>query len=299
MKHTLTASRAACTLTALSLAVVPNSALYAGNKPKIPAVPSGWLTAYPEIVLSGTHPDLTWAITYPSDVPVYVEVISPATLKTRETVDVEVRVIGNGVTAHDPTTGEFIDWVDAGAYVSYDGGSYEQIFHGDNLEVKPNKEVWTLPDVPPGKKIRFGGRYEWEGSTGPFRHSEGNTDNVRTLINGDIPPTSEPMHTSPALEEFMEPYLDGDGRVNIGPMDVIVFTELTHDDTQKTHHGYDLQDLVLLVTFKSDKPKNNNGHGNNLDSVDMSNPGNAPFMIYDTDPTVDDEGGGGGAEPSS
>jgi hypothetical protein len=33
--------------------------------------------------------------------------------------------------------------------------------------------------------------------------------------------------------------------------------------------------------------KNNNGHGNNIDGVDSSNPGNAPFV--DSDPTVDDE----------
>ncbi|NNM31315.1 MAG: hypothetical protein HKO57_17515 [Akkermansiaceae bacterium] len=33
--------------------------------------------------------------------------------------------------------------------------------------------------------------------------------------------------------------------------------------------------------------KNNNGHGNNIDGVDSSNPGNAGFV--DSDPTVDDE----------
>ncbi|MDX1682551.1 MAG: hypothetical protein R3336_05490, partial [Phycisphaeraceae bacterium] len=36
----------------------------------------------------------------------------------------------------------------------------------------------------------------------------------------------------------------------------------------------------------------NNGHGNNLDGVDSSNPGNAPFE--DSDPDVDDEANGGG-----
>ena len=35
----------------------------------------------------------------------------------------------------------------------------------------------------------------------------------------------------------------------------------------------------------------NNGHGDNVDGVDSSNPGNAPFT--DTDPTVDDEAGRG------
>jgi len=304
MKHTLTAPGAACALTALLFASGSAGLFAQGNqgnrnKPKIPAVPSGWLTAFPEVVRTGTHPELTWAISFPSNVPEFVDVISPATLEITETVDVEVRVIGNGVTVHNTQTGEFIDWVDAEAYLSYGGGSYQRIFFGSNLNVKPNKKVWSRNSVPPGKKLRFGGRYRWRGSTGPFRHSEGGTDNVRTLINGDIPPTTDPMHTAPTLEEFIEPYLDGDGRVSIGPMDVIVFMELTHHDGQKDHQGYDLQDMVLLVTFKADKPKNNNGHGNNLDGVDMSNPGNAPFMQYDSDPNVDDEGGGGGAFPSN
>jgi len=48
--------------------------------------------------------------------------------------------------------------------------------------------------------------------------------------------------------------------------------------------------------------QDNNGHGNNADGVDMSNPGeggggpNAEGA--DSDPTDDDEAGGGGAAPS-
>jgi hypothetical protein len=55
--------------------------------------------------------------------------------------------------------------------------------------------------------------------------------------------------------------------------------------------------MVLLVTVKS-KAKTNNGHGNNIDGIDSSNPGNAPFINLDTDPQIDDEGSGGGAAPS-
>lgn len=103
-----------------------------------------------------------------------------------------------------------------------------------------------------------------------------------------------PEYNAPSLESFLRPYLDAGGRVNIGPMDVIVFMELTHTD--QADGGYDLQDMVLLVTFKA-VAKNNNGHGNNIDGVDSSNPGNAPFIHLDTDPNVDDEGHGGGAAP--
>jgi hypothetical protein len=168
--------------------------------------------------------------------------------------------------------------------ISYDGGSYTQIFYGTNNDVRPSLSVYSKTNIPKGKKFRFGGRYKYNNNWGPYFNSQSGTNNVRTLVNGDVPPTTYPLHTAPTLESFIKPYLDPGGKVKIGPMDVIVFMELTHYDSQINDQGYDLQDLVLLVTFKT---KNNNGHGNNVDGVDSSNPGNAPFT--DSDPTVDDE----------
>ena len=62
------------------------------------------------------------------------------------------------------------------------------------------------------------------------------------------------MHTAPSLESFIKPYLDANGKVKIGPMDVIVFMELTH--TNVNDPGYDLQDMVLLVTFTDNTASN-------------------------------------------
>jgi hypothetical protein len=59
-----------------------------------------------------------------------------------------------------------------------------------------------------------------------------------------------PEYNAPSLESFLRPYLDTTGKVKIGPMDVIVFMELTHSSGQKSESGYDLQDMVLLVTFR-------------------------------------------------
>ncbi len=293
------ARRAAVLLAAFGFTAIPAFAQGNGNgnKNRIPTIPSGWLTAFPTVVQTGTKPTLTWSISYPSVVKHFVEIIEPGTIKVKEKLDVEIRVLGNGVTAHN-SNGQFVSWVDAEASVSHNGGSYTPVFNGSNLDVDPNLEVLEIKDVTKGDTLNFGGQYFYGSSEGPFQHSTGGTQNVRTLVAGGTPPTTEPMHLAPTLEDFIRPYLDGNGHVDIGPMDVIVFMELTHDDSQQSHQGYDLQDLVLLVTFKSDKPKNNNGHGNNVDGVDMSNPGSAPFMQYDSDPTVDDEGTGGGAEPS-
>lgn len=88
--------------------------------------------------------------------------------------------------------------------------------------------------------------------------------------------------------------------VRIGPKDVLFLFELTETNTSSP--DFTMQDLAVLTTFatesKSAKVKNNNGHGNNIDGVDSSNPGNAPFIPYDSDPNFDDEGHGGGAYPS-
>lgn len=299
MKTSLAAARAAAV--ALLCVSFPGALSAQGNgngngngNSTLPKEPRGWLTAFPTMVQAGTRPTLTWGITYPSLVQDYITIVSPSTIDPKEELDVEVRVLGAGVTAHSSGSSSFT-FVPTEAQLSFNGGSYTRIFYGTNLQVNPNKVVYSKKKVQAGQKLRFGGRYYYNNKWGPYYNSQSGTQNVRALVNGDTPPTTSPMHLAPTLEEFIKPYLDANGKVSIGPMDVIVFMELTHSDSQAADQGYDLQDMVLLVTFTSKKAQNN-GHGNNADGVDSSNPGKAPFE--DSDPTVDDEAGGGGAAPS-
>jgi hypothetical protein len=270
-----------------------------GNNNTFPAMPSGWLSAFPTIVQTGTHPTLTWGINYPSIVKDYVTITVPATITAKEELDVEIRVLGNGVTVSNSNSSSF-NWVNAEAQLSFNGGSYTRIFYGTNLNVNPNTIVWSRTGVKKNQTLRFGGRYYYNNKWGTTYTSTNTSTNVRTLVNAETPPATglQPAIDAPTLEDFIRPYLDGAGNVKIGPMDVIVFMELTHTSSQQSDPGYDLQDIVLLVTFKS-KAKTNNGHGNNIDGIDSSNPGNAPFINLDTDPTIDDEGSGGGAYPSN
>ena len=268
-------------LTAVLLATgafAPGALFAQANKQ--PTIPVGSLTAFPAVVQPGVHPMLTWNITYPSIVQDYVTV-DKNKITPLETLDCDIRVLGAGVTVSN-SNGSNMQFVPTQAQVSYGGGSYTPIFYGKNTNVKPNV-VWT-EEVTAGQTLAFGGKYYYNNSWGTNYTSNSGTNNIRTLVNGDIPPTTYPLHTAPTLESFIKPYLDSEGKVKIGPMDVIVFMELTHTDAQSSNQGYDLQDMVLLVTFRA---KNNNGHGNNADGVDSSNPGNAPFT--DSDPTVDDE----------
>lgn len=248
-----------------------------------PLVPVGSLTANPTLVQVGVKPNLTWGITYPAVVKDIITVTPPGTLTPKQEVDMEVRVIGASVkVVWTNNWGQVTrwEWAPTEALVSIAGSSYSRIFYDTQNKVNANKVVYKKT-VTVGQAINFGGRYNYDGWS-TFYSSTNSTKNVVALVNGDTPPTTTPLYQQPTIEDFIKPYLDGQGKVKIGPKDVIYLMELTH--TNKADSGFDLQDLALLVTFST---KNNNGHGNNVDGVDSSNPGNAPKT--DTDPTVDDE----------
>ncbi len=212
-----------------------------------PSIPVGWLNAFPTVVQTGTKPTLTWDISYPSVVKDFVDVIPPSTVTPKVDLDVEVRVLGNGVTVTTNNNG--FNFVPAEAVLSYKGGSYSRIFYGTNNNVNPNTVVWSKTRIRKNETLRFGGRYYYNNSWGTlFTTSSSYNYNVRTLVSGDTPPNKVPEFGAPTLESFIRPYLGSNGKVKIGPMDVIVFMELTH--TNENDSGYDLQDMVLLVTFK-------------------------------------------------
>ena len=62
--------------------------------------------------------------------------------------------------------------------------------------------------------------------------------------------------------------------------DVVVEEEITVDDDEEEDE---------VVPPVQAKVKKNNGHGNNVDGVDCSNPGKSKKHDLDTDPSVDDE----------
>ena len=252
----------------------------------IPASPDGWLTAFPTIVQTGTKPTLTWSIQYPSTVTNYVTVNGEDVVTTTGQLDVDIRVIGSGVTTGG-CAGSNTNWVPAQALLSENGGVYTSIFYGNNTQVIPSALVYSKR-VNSGTTYRFGGRY-YAGGVWSTAYYAGTTNNIRVLRNGEYPPTAYPLITSTATKSFLRPYLDGAGRIKSGPLELIVMMELTQSDANINSPCYNLQDIVLLMTCA---PKSNNGHGNNIDGVDSSNPGNGhggPNGQVDPSGTIDDE----------
>jgi hypothetical protein len=232
----------------VSICTLASNRVQAGRSTS-PSVPVGWLSTSQSIVRAGSSTSLSWGITYPSVVKDYVTITDPATVTTKKSLDYEVRVLGAGVTSSSSNGSNFA-FVPTEAQLSAAGGSYNRIFYGTNNDVNPTKVV-ASGSLSGNKKLRFGGRYYFNGRWGTNYTSSCGTNNVRTLVNGETLPTSYPLFSAPTLESFLKPYLDSTGKVNIGPMDVIVFMELTHTEAQKYDPGYDLQDRVLLVTFKT------------------------------------------------
>ena len=237
-----------------------------------PAGLTGTLSASPAIVPVGVNARLTWKINYPSLVKKYVNIGGGGggggggsesggggggggTITPTTNLYADVRVIGQGVTAN---TASGFTFVPTEATMSIGTSKFKRIFYGINPEINPGSiidlkdifsKTYTNNMIQSGKSIRFGGRYYYGDTVGTHYQSQSG-DNVRFLVNGDTPPSNVPEYNAPSLESFLRPYMDTTGKVKIGPMDVIVFMELTHSSGQKSESGYDLQDMVLLVTFR-------------------------------------------------
>lgn len=278
-------------LTALTTGLIAASALISsGTQPAntpsmIPAVPVGELSANPTVVQTGTKPVLKWNILYPSKVSDVVVVVQPqGTLILQSSMFVTVEMVGTGVTKTGtaPSTP-----IATEARVSLNGGSYQQLFYGTQADVKPAAPLYTK-QLLPNNKIDFGGNYVENGVSGPFYTSNSTNHQIVTLVNGDPLPTDLSADQSSRLGSYLKPFVNGAGKVKIGPLSVLVLMEL--GQTNHSNSGFDLQDQILLVTFTNKHP--NNGHGNNLDGVDSSNPGKGhggPNGMIDPSGGVDDE----------
>lgn len=251
----------------------------------IPSNPIGAISATPTIVQAGARPALSWAIRYPSKVSDILLVNPPGTLVPNQDVYVTVQIVGTGLTSCDPSA-ESLEF-HTEARISLNGGAYVQLFYGTQFDVDSAKPLF-IKRVLANQTIDFGGRYVLNGAWSPFYTTRSANFQVVALTDGDIPPTLHGLDKSSTSRSYLKPYLDASGKVRIGPMSVLVMMELNQTNHNMT--CFDLQDQVLLVSFSTKHP--NNGHGNNLDGVDCSNPGaghGGPNGTIDPSGGIDDE----------
>jgi hypothetical protein len=281
-----TSQLAAVSAAAIIVSTLVSSRCLAAASSTIPSVPVGVMSAYPTVVQTGTKPTLTWNILYPSKVSDVAIISPPGTITvTQKNIFVSVQPIGTGVTACDSTQGK--DPLYTEARMSVNGAAYKQLFYGIQSDVEPAFSLY-VKKASANTTYDFGGRYVKNGVWSPFYTTKSSNLQVVALVNGATPPTTFPLTPSSSLQNFLKPYLDSTGKVSIGPMSVIILMEL--GQTNRSKNCFDLQDQALLVTFSTVHP--NNGHGNNLDGVDVSNPGKGsggPNGAVDPSGGVDDE----------
>ncbi len=242
------------------------------------------MTVSPTVVQTGTQPTVQWNILYPSKVSDVAVINTPGTIILTKNMYVSVQPVGTGVTSAD--SAQFSP-LPTDARISVNGGAYKQLFYGTQANVDSAYSLYIKKHTE-GTTIDFGGRYVKNGVWSEFFTTKHPNLQVVALVNGDAPPTQSPLGQSPNLAGYLKPYLDASGKVKIGPLSVLVLMELGTKDHVKDY--FDYQDQVLLVTFSSKHP--NNGHGNNLDGVDSSNPGQGsggPNGGVDPSGDVDDE----------
>ncbi len=242
-------------LTALLAAIVLSAGSGAAfAQQNSPVIPVGKLSAFPTIVQTGTHPQLSWSVTVPESVVDVVTIVPPGTIKPKRDLVMDVRILGASVKAvWTNSAGQVTkwEWVPTECLFSYNGGSYSRIFYNTQNNVNPNTIARTQT-VAVNQTVNFGGRYYHNNAWSTTYTSTNGQYNVVALKNGDTPPTTTPLYQQPTIESFILPYLDSQGRIKLGPRDVIYLMELTH--TNRNDPGFDLQDLVILTTFRDVPP---------------------------------------------
>ncbi len=284
MKTNLCAALSATVMT-VSLVVATRSLASTPAPQTIPSIPVAVLSTFPTVAQTGTRPTLTWSILYPSKVSDLVAVVPPGTLIPNDTVYATVQIVGSGVSTS--SSGQESTPITTDARVSLNGGAYQQLFYGTQADVHPAASLY-IKKIIANETLDFGGRFATDGVWSPFYTTQSTNFQIVALVNGATPPTRFSLYQASSMASYLKPYLDASGNVSIGPMSVLILMEL--NQTQHSSPQFDYQDQVLLVTFSTKHP--NDGHGNNLDGVDSSNPGQGiggPNGMVDPSGGIDDE----------
>jgi hypothetical protein len=125
---------------------------------------------------------------------------------------------------------------------------WTSLFYGYQNKIDPSKLALETT-VKAGDRINLGGQGWINGAWLPFYSTATGSANAVMLKNGDRVPASVAALNIASIESFLKPYLDTSHKtVTIGNRDVIVLLELDQPNSSNT--GFDLQDLVVLISFE-------------------------------------------------
>ncbi len=165
-------------------------------------------------------------------------------LSTVGTNDVRIRVLGSQITygANGPRVS-----VRVSTTLPFEASrqrgtpAWTDLFQGSAINGNEEQVIRNVPADSP-ILLRFNGRYS--SLFNRTYQSDANDGHVVMLKNGDRPPDYAPFGNQRSLASFLQTVIGQNGRIAIGPKDVLFIVELGSLDSNA-----DFQDAVILVTF--------------------------------------------------
>lgn len=216
--------------------------------------PTGDISADAQLVRAGSFPKLDWNITYPEDITTIITITPPGVIQPKTDVTMQVRCVAADVQQRSQYWNGW-RWVTNYRYIRVTGygrknsNSWRLLFNNTQPYVNPAAIAWQ-EELEEGDSIKFAAKAQFSG--GIWYYSGESSPNVLILKKGDYPPSYATWDTQSTLGTHIEPYLDENGAVDIGPRDVIVAFELTHSMSPGSGGGGDMQDMIFLLTFQTE-----------------------------------------------
>ncbi|BDS08510.1 hypothetical protein NT6N_35500 [Oceaniferula spumae] len=202
-----------------------------------PAIPVGTLKIDQMMVRQGVAPTFSWKIEYPAVVTDVVDITPDDEIIPKTKLRVKVSMVGVGMT--DQTGLQY----PAKAYMRFGSGGWQFLFSGIGSVVQP-ETVLINKVVQPGETLRYAAKLNY----GNYGYYYNDSSNIKVLKNGDTPPNVAAGYAhQTSVASYLRPYVKN-GKIALGPMDVIYVSELTHSNPG--HFGYDMQDSITLVRFE-------------------------------------------------
>ena len=226
-------------------------ALVLGAIPSVLAVeiPTGTISSNEKIVQAGTFPTLNWSVSYPETVDEWITIEPDGKVTPKLDLIMQVRNLAADVQSRSTYWNGWryvysYRYIGVKTHGRVNNQNWRTLFNGIQPDVDAQRVVWQ-EEVEEGDSITFRSKVNYTGYS--YYYSGTNSANVVLLKAGDTPPSFVTWDTQATLGTHIAPYLDANGRIDIGPRDVIVAFELTH--TMPGSNG-DMQDMIMLLTFQ-------------------------------------------------
>lgn len=143
------------------------------------------------------------------------------TITVSDNIKADVRVLGGYNKINETTYGKLWSEYRIG------GSAWKSIVSGQTQnQIDPSKTYVSIA-IDNGSTIDFRSQGETDKGLSPWRETgsgAANPENVVALVNGSTPPST--AFSNGLVQPYLKPYLDSQGKISIGPRDVLYLFEI-------------------------------------------------------------------------